>query len=311
MEGVVFVVLKLERLSDKPILEPKQHHEWEKAAVYNVGAIKDNGLVHMIYRATDKNSNGRVCSDYMNYFGYAVSKDGINFNRLEKPILGPIEGQEQRGVEDPRIVKIDDTYYMMYTGFGGRFDGDFRICMATSKNLIDWERHGVLLDEPNKDASLFPEKINGKYVLIHRRAPHIWIAYSDDLKNWTGHKILAEVKEENEWESLKIGLAGPPIKTEKGWVLIYHGVSKERHYSLGIMLLDLEDPSKVIYRQPVPILEPELDWEINGYVPNVVFSCGQAIVDDELYVYYGGADTVTGVAKVKMSDVMKLFELAV
>jgi beta-1,2-mannobiose phosphorylase / 1,2-beta-oligomannan phosphorylase len=304
----VKLTIKLERVSTKPILEPKKENDWEKSAVYNVGAIKDNGLVHMIYRATDKNSNGRECSDYINRFGYAVSTDGINFNRLENSILGPVEGQEQRGVEDPRVVKIDDTFYMLYTGFGGRFDGDFRICMATSKNLIDWKRHGVVLDEPNKDASLFPEKINGKYYMIHRRPPSIWICESEDLNTWDNHKVVAKPIEESGWEGKKIGLAGPPIKTEKGWVLIYHGVSTDLHYSLGIMLLDLNDPSKVLYRQAEPILTPELEWEKEGFVPNVVFSCSQVEMNDELYVYYGGADTVTGVAKVKMDDILALFD---
>ena len=306
-------MIKLERVSDKPILEPRKENEWEAAAIYNVGIIKDNGLVHMIYRATDKNSNGRECSDYSNYFGYAVSTDGINFNRLEKPLLGPEPGtQEGRGVEDPRVVKLEDTYYMTYTGFGGRFDGDFRICYATSKNLIDWERQGVMLDETNKDASLFPRKINGKYYLIHRRAPQTWIAESEDLKNWTNHKILLPLLEDSLWENMKNGIAGPPIETEYGWILLYHAVSKKHKkncangtYSLGIAVLDKNDPSKVIYRQDEPILEPELDWEVDGWVPNVVFSNGQAIVGEDLFVYYGGADTVTGVAKINMKELEK------
>ena len=314
-------MFKLNRYSDKPILVNKPENEWEASTIYNVAAYKENGLVHMFYRATDKNCNGRECDDYMNYIGYAVSTDGIDFKRLDKPLLGPNEGQEGRGCEDPRVIKIEDKYYMLYTGFGNRFDGDFRVCLAESDNLIDWERKGVMLDEPNKDASLFPRKINGKYVLIHRRAPHIWISYSEDLKDWTDHQILAPIIKENEWENCKIGLAGPPLETEKGWVLIYHGVSEKLHdvgrdktyrqYSLGIMLLDKEDPSKVIYRQSEPILEPELDWEkYEGYVPNVVFSCGQVVMGDELYVYYGGADTYTGLATCKMSDINELFEKA-
>jgi predicted GH43/DUF377 family glycosyl hydrolase len=192
----------------------------------------------------------------------------------------------------------------MYTGYGGRFDGDYRICLATSEDLISWQREGVVLDEPNKDASLFPERIRGKYFTFHRRAPDIWLASSDDLKTWSDHQPIMGPLADSDWQSTKIGLAGPPLKTDQGWVIIYHGVGgKPRKYSLGIALLDKNDPVRVIKRQTKPILEPELDWEINGHVPNVVFSCGQVQMDDQLYVYYGGADQVIGVAAVPMSEI--------
>ena len=191
---------------------------------------------------------------------------------------------------------------MMYTGYGGRFDDDYRICMASSRNLIDWKRHGVMLDEPNKDASLFPEKINGRYIMFHRRHPDIWLAYSDDLHHWEDHRRVMEALPGSSWENIKIGIAGPPIKTDAGWFLIYHGVGEGQRYCLGAALLDLSDPTRVIARQPEPILEPELDWEINGYVPNVVFSCGQVILGDDLIVYYGAADTVIGAAAIRLDQ---------
>jgi len=295
-------MIKLKRLSEQPILMPKKEHVWEAATVFNCGAIYHNGLVHMIYRATDITSNGTE-GKYINSFGYAVSKDGLHFNRLEQPILINDVEQELRGPEDPRIVYMDGLFYMMYTGYGGRFDGDYRICLATSPNLISWQRHGVMLDESNKDAALFPEKINGRYAMLHRRAPDIWIAYSEDLKQWTDHQVLMQVDPHSEWEAQKIGAAGPPIQTEDGWLLIYHGVSEDGRYSLGITLLDHNDPTKILHRQTDPILEPELEWETNGYVPNVVFSCGQALIGDDLFVYYGGADTVLGVAHIRLSSI--------
>ena len=296
-------MIKLKRVSDQPILSPKPAHEWEATAVFNTAAIYNNGLVHLIYRATDITSNGRD-GEYINSFGYAVSADGVKFNRLEQPILINDIPQEARGPEDPRIVKIGETFYMMYTGYGGRFGGDYRISLATSKNLIDWQRHGVILDEANKDASLFPEKINGKYLMFHRRPPDIWLADSDNLKKWDNHRLVMSALPNSTWENEKIGIGGPPIKRDDGWLLIYHGVSKDHRYSLGIALLDLDDPTKIIARQAEPILEPELDWEINGYVPNVVFSCGQVVIGDELFVYYGGADTAIGVAKIRMNEVV-------
>lgn len=301
-------MIRLERLTDTPILEPKPHHKWEKAAVFNTAAVSENGLIHLIYRATDITSNGKQ-GKYINSLGYAVSADGIHFNRLENPILSNDVPQELRGPEDPRIVKIGSTFYMMYTGYGGRFDGDYRICLATSQNLIYWERKGVMLDEPNKDASLLPEKVDGRYMMFHRRAPDIWIAFSDDLKTWDNHQRVMSPVLQSDWESDKIGLGGPPLKTDQGWLLIYHGVGGDpRRYSLGIALLDLEDPTHVLARQTAPILTPELEWEINGYVPNVVFSCGQAVVGNNIYVYYGGADQVIGVAAMSMNDIKLLGE---
>ena len=295
-------MIRLERVSAKPILSQNPGNPWEAGAVYNCAAVYKDDLVHLIYRATDITSNGSQ-GKYINSLGYAVSSDGIHFNRLGNPILSNDVEQEARGPEDPRIVKIDGTYHMLYTGFGGRFPGDYRISHASSKNLISWQRHGIVLDEANKDASLFPEQIGGKYILLHRRPPDIWMSFSEDLKYWDEHRILMKTTPDSNWENEKIGIAGPPIKTENSWLLIYHGVSKSRCYSLGIAELDLDDPSKVISRQKEPILEPELEWEIKGHVPNVVFSCGHVIRDGELIVYYGAADTVIGAAQIPLEDV--------
>ena len=295
-------MIELKRHSNTPIFFLKKENQWEAASVFNAAAIYDNGLVHLIYRATDISSGGQK-GPYINSLGYAVSKDGIHFNRLEQPILTNDVHQESRGPEDPRIVKIGETFYMMYTGYGGQFDDDYRICLATSKNLIDWQRHGVVLDEPNKDASLFPEKINGKYVMFHRRAPDIWIAYSDDLKHWENHTVVMRALPNSAWEAAKIGISGPPIKTSDGWLLIYHGVSRAHVYSQGIALLDLDDPTKVLARQAEPIMVPELEWELYGHVDNVVFSCGQVVLGDEIYVYYAGADNAIGLATMKLNEI--------
>ncbi|HBX68988.1 MAG TPA: glycosidase [Chloroflexi bacterium] len=295
-------MIKLKRYSDQPIFYPKKESRWEAASVFNAAAIYDNGLVHLIYRATDISSGGQE-GDYINSLGYAISKDGIHFNRLEQPILDNTVPQEARGPEDPRIVKIGDMFYMLYTGYGGRFDGDYRICLATSNNLIDWQRQGVMLDEPNKDAALFPEKIKGRYAMFHRRPPDIWLAFSEDLKTWVDHTVVMRTLPDSPWENEKIGISGPPIKTDQGWLLIYHGVSKDLVYRQGLALLDLADPTQVLNRQAEPILEPELDWEVTGHVNNVIFSCGQVVLGDQLYVYYGGADNAIGLATVSLGDI--------
>jgi predicted GH43/DUF377 family glycosyl hydrolase len=296
-------MIKLERLSDKPVLVPDPANSWERAAVFNTAAIYENGLFHLLYRATDIGCHARF-GDYMNSIGYAVSTDGIHFSKLDRPVLAPgAVPQELRGCEDGRLVKIGDTFHLTYTGFGNRFDGDYRICRATSKNLITWERQGVVLNEPNKNASLFPSQINGRYCLLHRRYPDIWVAFSDDLVTWTDHtKILSPIPDT--WQDARVGIAGPPIKTNEGWLLLYHAARiADNSYRLGAALLDLHDPTKVLARQADPIIEPELAWEKIGFVPNVIFSNGHAVKGDDLYVYYGGADTVIGVAGAHLSDI--------
>jgi len=295
--------MKLTRLSDNPIITPLHYHEWEKVATFNCAAAGDgNGLVHMVYRASNTMDPDHIVSS----LGYAVSKDGINFNRLEKPVFTGQGEMEKAGCEDPRITKIGDEYYMVYVAYSGKYGEDFhdtKICMASTKNFINWKRYGVILDErDNKDAALFPEKINGKYVLLHRRKPDIWIASSGDFHNWQNHTTIMKITGNN-WESSKIGIAGPPHKTEKGWLLFYHAMDKKNIYRLGVALLDLNDPSKVLIRQKDPVLEPEMDWELKGLVPNVVFSCGSVKIGDKYFVYYGGADTVIGVAAVPEKEV--------
>ena len=294
-------MLKLKRYSRHPILTPDPAHPWEAAAVFNAAAVYEGERVHLIYRATDITSNGSR-GRYINSLGYAVSEDGVHFARRETPVLTNDVPQEARGPEDPRIVKIGGTFYMLYTGYGGRFAGDYRICLATSANLLDWQRHGVMLDEPNKDAALFPRKIGGRYAMLHRRPPHIWIAFSEDLRNWTDHRVVMRALPDSPWESEKIGVSGPPIETPQGWLLFYHGVSRERVYRQGIALLDRDDPTRVLARQPEPTLEPELDWEIHGHVSNVVFSCGQVVIGDTIFVYYAGADTAIGLATLDLGE---------
>ncbi|MBO0959903.1 glycosidase [Neobacillus sp. MM2021_6] len=295
-------MFQLKRVTEQAILSPIPQHEWEKTAVFNTGAIAENGLVHLLYRATDNVCDGKH-GEYTSSIGYAVSRNGVDFSRLDLPVMVGEGAQESWGVEDPRITKIDDTFYMVYTGYGARFKGDFRMSLATSKNLLTWENRRVLLDEPNKDGALFSRKVNGKYLLLHRRMPAIWLCESENLYDFDNHKVIMEPIP-NSWESEKIGAAGPPIEREDSWLLFYHAVDRHKVYRLGAALLDKQDPSKVLARLKEPIFEPELTWEKEGCVPNVVFSGGQVELNDTYYVYYGGADTAIGVAAIAKKDVV-------
>ncbi len=294
--------MKLTRISSEPILKPRPAHPWEKAAVFNAAAIYEKGIYHMIYRATDVGGHSRF-GRYINYFGYAVSKDLLHWHRYDDPILSNDVPEEQRGPEDPRIVKIDETFYMTYTGFGDRFPGDYRICVATSKDLWHWQRQGPILEQENKNAAFFPQKFKNEYLLLHRPHPDIWISSTQDFQNFYDHTKIMSPLDDN-WQSNRIGIAGPPVPHPEGWLLFYHAVNKNNVYRLGVALLAWDNPRRLLARYSRPMIEPELDWEVDGFVPNVIFSCATLDVNDRYVVIYAGADSLIGAAYIKKSDVI-------
>ncbi len=304
---------KLKRYEKNPILTPIKENPWEAIIVFNTGAIYLDGKIHLIYRA-------RGCRGGISRFGYANTKDGYTIDeRLDYPIYGPRTDSDIDcfGVEDPRLVQIDDRIYMTYSAFGytyGMYVEQKRVQIGLTSISVDdflnkrWRWSKPTYPFPytdNKDAALFPEKINDKYVLMHRIPQHIWIGFSDDLKVWRDNTPIM-MPQENTWEHYKVGGGAQPIKTDKGWLLIYHAVDSKMYYRLGLAFLDLDDPTKVIYRHPNPILEPKEKFEKEGDVSNVTFTCGAVIKDETLFVYYGAADTVICVATAKMEDILNL-----
>jgi predicted GH43/DUF377 family glycosyl hydrolase len=278
--------VKLERYHGNPILSPIPEHEWEARTVFNCGVAQVDGAVVLIYRAQGRESD-------VSRLGFAVSTDGYAFARLDRPVFMPEEAIEVKGVEDPRLTSIDGRWHMLYTAWSPE---SIQVAMASTTNFFAWQRHGVVIPGPdNKDAALFPEKVGGRYVMFHRIPPAIWLAYSNDLVHWGDYAKIMEPRPGN-WDEWKVGAGGPPIKTERGWLVIYHGVSPDRVYRLGVALLDLEDPSRVLNWPAAAILEPEEPWELRGDVPNVVFTCGTAELGGRYFVYYGGADKVIAVA---------------
>ncbi|HOA47294.1 MAG TPA: glycosidase [Candidatus Pacearchaeota archaeon] len=325
-------MFKLQRYSKNPILTPIKEHPWESKMVFNpAAALKDN-KVHLIYRAMGEDE---IDGYPISRLGACVLKnDGVTIEkRYEKPILEPKKWYEPAGCEDPRITEIDGKYYLLYTAYLGYNapplfkEEKTNIAMAVSDDLFHWKRfdHLLLPDvfEPEKNGVLFPKKINGYYVLFYRIEPSIYVAYTKNLTpfppKWIGHKVIATPRE-NSWDSWKIGAGAPPIETKDGWLLIYHGIDRrgvsrrekkkkdgkkeERIYRLGVMLLDKEDPEKILYRSKNWILEPEEPYEKEGAVPNVVFTCGAVVIKDTLFVYYGGADTVIGVATCSLKELL-------
>jgi len=285
-------MVRLRRFAGNPILKAEPANPWEERAVFNAGAVLKDGKVHMIYRA--------VSRDYTSSLGLALSEDGYHFERVPGPLYAGTDPSESRGVEDPRITFIDGRYRMLYTAYDGKHP---RVAMAESDDLIHWKRYGIILPHlHNKDSALFPEKIGGRYCLIHREPPNMWLAWSDECYHWGDFEVLARPRP-NTWEHSKIGLSGPPVRIAEGWLVVYHGVDENSVYRQSLMLLDLENPRKILRQHLEPIIEPTEPYELCGDVDNVVFSCGHVVKDDTFLFYYGGADTVMAVATCPMAEI--------
>ena len=304
----------IKRFKENPLLQPDSDKKWMSKNVFNPGVIiDDDGLYKMLFRAAWTENQS------MSNYGLALSADGKKWYALKEPVLRcGLNDQCSWGVEDPRIVKwIDGWKYIFATAYSPT---DTKIGVWRTRNFLEFEWVGIPFNWKDKDASIFPEPIGKWAYLLHRKAPHIWISrtrYLDLRGCWRDTRILVEkdkfYRSPNTGNSpIKIGIAGPPLKTPKGWLVIVHVVHKlhkqrenifNRVYSLGFMILNLKNPLEIEYIHPSPILWPEKIEETAGAVPMVCFS--NAIVDpggDSLYIYWGGADTVICGGRLRKSD---------
>jgi predicted GH43/DUF377 family glycosyl hydrolase len=309
-------MLQLERAKANPILVPDESNWWESNAVFNCSVLNDGKTIHMLYRAIGE------YEDYVSRIGYAESNDGILFARRKEVAISPELDYEKYGIEDPRLTTIEDQTYVTYVVLSNYVNRgpSASTALAVTGDYYHYERLGIITipGSDNKDAVLFP-KFNGdskspKYRLLHRPSkwigppfnterPSIWISEGDSVTNFSKHSLLA--KPERMWEALKVGVGVSPVKTRKGWLVIYHGVSIEKVYSAGAILLDLKDPYKILGRTKEPILTPKENYEKNGDVNNVVFPTGACILDSKLFVYYGGADKVCCLATVDLDSLLE------
>ena len=333
--------MKLHKYQGNPILSPLDDSPWENLVTCNPGVIYDGGTFYMLYRAAGDDE------DHVIRFGLATSTDGFHFTRVSRePVFGPSEdGPDSGCVEDPRIVKLGDTFYITYAyrpyapGRYWTFPHDvvrLPACdgfapkawakslgntgLAMTKDFRSFRRLGRLTSPvlDDRDVILFPEKVCGKFVMLHRpkdwvgasygvSEPSIWIKFSDDLLAWEDKpSTLLLTGRPNSWEE-KIGGSTPPILTDEGWLMLYHGVADGglAQYSVGALLLKADDPTVVLSRTPEPILEPELPYETQGFYNGCVFPTGNVVVDGTLYVYYGAADKHVGVATCKLDELLK------
>lgn len=291
------------RVSDRPILSPRGN-TWESAGTFNPAVVIHNGKFVMLYRAQDHNGTSRL--------GYAESADGIHFERHLEPVLSPdAEYEKDGGVEDPRLVEIGGTYYLTYTGYNKK---DAQLCLAISKDLVHWERKGVLLPAYKgnwnvgwtKSGAIVSEKIKGRHWMYFLgtsadKTDQTGLAYSDDLVHWTeATKTPILPQRPGKFDSRVVEPGPPPIITKDGIVLIYNGADDKLVYRTGIAVFDKNDPTRLLSRTDEPVFSPEKDWEKVGQVPNVVFVEGMAEKDGRYLLYYGGADKYIGVAETKL-----------
>ena len=297
-------MLKLNRAEKEPIITPREGREWEAGGTFNPGAVVHGGGIHLLYRAVQANNISRL--------GYCQTLNGTEIDiRSSEPVLAPSAEWEEFGCEDPRITNFDGIFYITYTAYSRLGP---RIALASTKDFLNFEKHGLVGPDCNdKDWVIFPERIDGRIAVLHRLESKVQIAYFENFesmrdpygfwKEYLEHLNDYEVmRAKFPWETRKIGVGPPPIRTDLGWLVIYHGVSIENIYRAGAALLDLDDPSKVLARTEEPILEPEMDFEKHGVVPNVVFPDGAVVRERDLMVYYGGADKVSCVASAPFDE---------
>jgi predicted GH43/DUF377 family glycosyl hydrolase len=308
----------IKKPSCNPILKPNSKNNWESCGTFNAAVIDIDDIIHILYRAVGNDGSSAI--------GYATSKDGINIcERLPYPIYKPMEDFELRvngiskptfpyssggtldcwgGCEDPRVVRIDDAIYMIYTAFNGANPPCVAITSIRVSDFLGrkWEKwkKPVLIspkNQMNKNWVIFPEKINGKYALLHSITPNIQIEYLDDLdfkKNQNIKSTYAQVRRGGVWDTVVRGVGPTPIKIDEGWLVFYHAINEKEpgKYKIGAMILDYKDPTKILYRSGFPIIEPDRIYENEGYKGGIVYTCGATLKGDDIILYYGGADTV-------------------
>lgn len=314
----------LEKFHGNPVLAPRESYAWEFKAAFNAAALLDNDRIHLLYRA--------IGDDDVSVFGYASSRDGVHFDeRLPDPVYFPCEefegiGTRRNGTplvfgssggwggcEDPRLTKIDDMIYLTYSAFNGWSAPRVAFSKIRRNDFLgkkwNWEKAVPIspLGEMHKNWVVFPEKIGDKFAVLHSINPNILIDYFDKL-DFDGTNFIHSryncVPGHKGWERSVRGVGPPPIQTDRGWLVFYHASTRTYGYSIGAMILDLHDPTKIICRSPKPILEPESWYEMQGLKPCVIYSCGAVVKDGKLYIYYGCADTVVCLATVDLNELL-------
>ncbi len=337
------MALRIERHPDNPIITPGLY-DWRMATVFNPGVLYEDGRTYLYERAAGQ------LRPFICHIGLLASDDGVHFEHVrDEPVFTPaMAGSAFGSVQDPRVVRLDDAYYMTYayrpyawsshptgTGVPESFQTDFpgfsgdpdenqtRSGIAVSHDRVNWQHFAwaTARELDDRDVILFPQRIGGRYAMLRRPLQYvgkkygtdkagIWLSYSDDLHSWDEPVLIA--RPEQSWEDVRIGGSTPPILTDAGWLVLYHGVqdihpaTRRNVYRVGAMLLDAENPTRVLARTAEPIMEPQAYYERFGlYIPNVVFPTGAVVVDGQLRIYYGVCDTAIALATVGLDELVR------
>ena len=297
-----------ERYVDNPIIRARDL-PYRCNTVFNAAAAMVDGETVLLMRVEDMRGHSHMT--------VARSKDGItNWQIDPQPSFAPDPDhypEEIWGIEDPRLTYLEeqDRWAIAYTAYSV---GGPLVSLATTRDFKTFQRLGPVMPPEDKDAALFPIRFNGRWAMLHRPVPssglagaHIWLSWSPDLKHWGDHRILLRARRGGWWDANKIGLSPPPLRTDEGWLLLYHGVRQTASgaiYRLGLALLDLQDPTKVLARSDEWVFEPEAEYERFGDVDKVVFPCGWLAVNGEMRIYYGAADSRLAIATAKVADLL-------
>jgi predicted GH43/DUF377 family glycosyl hydrolase len=295
------------RVKDNPVITA-EHFPHTINAVFNPAATIFEGKTLLLLRVEHRTG--------LSSLAVATSDDGLTGWEID-PARGleprPDSFAEHWGIEDPRITKVGEEYYVVYTGYSAA--GPL-VCLASTRDFMTWEHRGVLQPPEDKDAALFPNQFSGRWALVHRPAPamlglgaHIWVSFSPDLRHWGDSQVVIPARRGGWWDANKVGLGPPPMLTKEGWLICYHGVRTTASgsiYRLGLALLDREDPTKVLARDNEWVFGPQEAYERGGDVPDVVFPCGWVLQDDgdTIYLYYGAADSVVCIATASLSALL-------
>jgi predicted GH43/DUF377 family glycosyl hydrolase len=286
-----------------PIITPDCKLSHEKECTYNPCAIVHNEKIYLIYRAEGQYGN------YISNLCLATSEDGYNFTKYKKnPIIKPTKPEEKRGCEDPRISKIGDTFYLTYTAYEScdkKKGYKISLSLATSKDLIHWKKHGIILNDI-KSGYIYPEKIDNEYLMFIGDS-NIWIARSKNLKDWKLDKIPFLKPRKNFFDSKLVEVGPPLIKIKDKLIMIYNSANNDLIYSPSFLVLDKKNPTKILYRYNKPILVPDEQFELFGKVNNVIFAEGLVKFKKIYFLYYGGADKCIGVATITQNEIEKNF----
>ncbi len=305
-------ILLLLRVAERPavaadeLVAPMLHPEDPGRGLHFMRVKKDDKEVEEVDSRVFRHKS-RLYLTSISHLRLAHSMDGRHFTVQDRPALFPATRDEEYGIEDPRITLIGSEYYINYSAVSRH---GIATGLATTRDFKTYERRGLMLAADNRDVTIFPEKLRGRYLCFHRPMgsrfirDSIWAAESPDMLHWGRHQFVAGPRE-GMWDELKVGGGAVPIRTDRGWLSIYHGADRNQRYCLGLLLTELEEPCRVIARSTEPILAPEADYEKKGFFGNVVFTCGAVpYADGRVVVYYGSSDEHTSAAETTVDELL-------